>query len=125
MALLHRRASILPDYVSFEWYPPSACLSSAQCLLEGPTLLSGRLRQLRLIPELSDSPLRLTEFGSGIQQRSMLKSLATGSADLQVALEFFVSGGQRAFVYGYEPGSYPSEVMASHTVFFGSTTSAA
>jgi hypothetical protein len=109
-------------FFSFEWYPfDSVCAPAPPQLARAPAMLDKAMKDMKSIPGLEQIPFYITEYGysafSGISEVTLPGALM--NAD--IVGQFLSLGGDKAFLYGLEPGTLQSDFgcRAGNNMLFG------
>ncbi len=93
------------EFFSFEWYPfDNACSPAAANLARAPSTLAGALLQLRRDERLRVLPWLMTEYGYSAQGGASQVRMESALFNAETMAQFLLLGGQRTYLYGYEPG---------------------
>ena len=103
-------------FFSFEWYPfDDVCASTAQQLLQEPTLLGDTMRRLWKEGVPKDVPLYITEYGYSSFAARAEVDIEAALMNADIVAQFLTLGGRRAYLYGYEPNTLIHESTACDT----------
>ena len=93
------------SFFSFEWYPfDDVCDPVAPQLAEASDLLSGTVDRLHQLGVPAAMPLEITEYGYSAYGAEAEVDLPGALIDADIVGQFLSSGGDQAFLYGWEPG---------------------
>lgn len=109
-------------FFSFEWYAfDSVCALAAPQLLRQPQKLEVAMEDMRQVKGLQGIPFYITEYGysafAGINEVAIQGALM--NAD--IVGQFLTLGGNRAYLYGWEPNNLQSDFGCSpgNNMLFG------
>ncbi|MBV8859784.1 MAG: discoidin domain-containing protein [Acidobacteria bacterium] len=110
------------NFFSFEWYPfDEVCEPPAPQLLTAPALLADALNGLRpgILP--AGTQLFLTEYGYSAYASAAEVGIEGALLNADTVGLFLTLGGDRAYLYGYEPNEVISEVPCTwgNNMLFG------
>jgi hypothetical protein len=102
------------DFFSFEYYPfDDICTNPAPQMLEVPTRLASMMAGLRKDGVPSGVPWFLTEYGYSVFTGRPEVDMEGALFVADVIGTFFRLGGQKAYLYGYEPNYLVNELGCS------------
>jgi hypothetical protein len=104
------------NFFSFEWYPfDNGCRPVGPQLARAAGMLAEVLRRQALDGLPPQIPRIITEYGySAFATRDEVE-LAGAVLDADVAAQFLALGGQRAYLYGYEPSELIEELRGCNS----------
>ena len=110
------------NFFSFEWYPfDDVCDPAAPQLLAAPALLSDALEGLRpgILP--AGTQLFITEYGYSAYAAAAAVGIEGALLNADIVGHFLTLGGDRAYLYGYEPNQLISEASCAwgNNMLFG------
>jgi hypothetical protein len=98
-------------FFSFEWYPfDDGCGPVGPQLARAARMLTEVMRRQAIDGLPSGIPRIITEYGYSPYATSDEVELAGAVLDADIAAEFLALGGQRAYLYGYEPSELIEEL---------------
>lgn len=103
----------LGDYrfFSFEWYPfDDVCKPTAPQLARAPQMLANALQKMRQAGLPENLPLLMTEYGYSAFAAQAEVDVAGALLNADIAADFLTLGGERAYLFGYEPNEVIQEV---------------
>jgi hypothetical protein len=102
------------QFLSFEYYPfDDVCHDAAEHLLEVPRRLRAVLSSFRTDGISPDIPLLMTEFGYSVFAGRPEVDIGGALFHADTVGTFFISGGSKAYLYGYEPNYLQDELRCS------------
>ncbi len=113
--LCHVHAEGCPfDFFSFEYYPfDDICSDAGPQLLEVPKRLAEMMSSLRKDGVPSQIPWLMTEYGYSVFAGRHEVDMEGALFDADVVGSFLISGGTKAYLYGYEPNHLTNELNCS------------
>ncbi len=113
LSFLHGRDGRF-DFFSFEYYPfDDVCGDAAPQLLEVPQRLRAMLSSLHKDSVPSDIPWLMSEFGYSVFAGRHEVDIEGALFQADALGTFLSCGGNRAYVYGYEPNYLENELKCS------------
>jgi hypothetical protein len=98
----HRRIEDF-NFFSFEWYPfDNVCDPVEPQLLEHPQLMREAIEKARAVLP-PDTPMLITEYGYSAFASEAEVSIEGALLNAEIVALFLTLGGERAYLYGYEP----------------------
>jgi hypothetical protein len=98
-------------FFSFEWYPfDNGCRPVGPQLARAAGMLAEVMHRQAIDGLPSQIPRIITEYGYSSYATSDEVELAGAVLDADIAAEFLALGGQRAYLYGYEPSELIEEL---------------
>jgi F5/8 type C domain len=102
------------DFVSFEFYPfDEVCDNPVQLLPRTPRMLTEMIDSLRSDGVSRNIPWFLTEYGYSVFSGRPEVELPGALFQADVIGTFLTSGGNKAYLYGYEPNYLANELKCS------------
>ncbi len=102
------------DFFSFEYYPfDDVCTDAAPQLLEVPRRLQEMLSSLHEDGVPSEIPWLMTEFGYSVFAGRHEVDIEGAFFHADTVGTFLTAGGNKAYLYGYEPDTLTDEVKCS------------
>ena len=102
------------DFLSFEYYPfDNVCEDAVPYLLEVPARLSAMIASLRRDGVSQKIPWMLSEFGYSVFAGRPEVEIEGALFHADVVGSFLTLGGNRAYLYGYEPNYLTDELKCS------------
>ena len=102
------------DFFSFEYYPfDNVCADSAPQLPEVPRRLQEMLSSLRDDGVPSEIPWLMTEFGYSVFASRHEVDIEAALFHADTVGTFLTAGGNKAYLYGYEPDTLTDELKCS------------
>jgi len=99
------------QFFSFEWYPfDDTCAKPAPQLARAPALLSGVLTRLQNAGLSRDIPWMITEYGYSAFAGQAEVDVPGALLNADIVGQFLTLGGDRAYLYGYEPNTLIKEL---------------
>jgi hypothetical protein len=103
-------------FFSFEWYPfDNGCRPVGPQLARAAGMLAEVMHRQTLDGLPADIPRIITEYGYSAFATRDEVDLAGAVLDADIAAEFLALGGERAYLYGYEPSELMSELPQCKT----------
>lgn len=108
IAYLSRRGA--PAFFSFEWYPfDEVCAPVHPQLARGSRVLKDALARLEKDGVPREMPRYITEYGYSAYGAEPEVAMEGALFNADIVGTFFMAGGARAFLYGYEPNELINE----------------
>lgn len=102
------------DFFSFEWYPfDEVCAPVEPQLLHGPEILKRALARLEADGLPRTVPRYITEYGYSAYSAEPEVDLSGALINADIVGTFLAQGGNRAYLYGYEPNELLNEKHCS------------
>jgi hypothetical protein len=93
------------SFFSFEWYPfDDVCDPIAPQLAQAADLLAGTVDRFHQLGVPAGMPMAITEYGYSAYGAEAEVDVPGALIDADIIGRFLTSGGDQAFLYGWEPG---------------------